>query len=203
MLIYRLNVVLWSEKERCYDRCQQLSRDKCQNVTKITKFIPRHLGKNFWYSRTTLTHIESGSGNPSLSNLIKIATGLRVTVEELVSPPFNPVQLIPASELPQVSQAKGMVTITKILPESSRGFAIDKVLIKGPYRMKGSPHKKGTKEYLCCLKGKMSLFTEGEKFSLKTGDLLIFPGDQHHSYFNDAKSDLEFISIVSLPSSIE
>ncbi len=170
---------------------------KSQNLSQDT------LAKISGIPRTTLTHIESGSGNPSLSNLIKIATGLRVTVEELVSPPFNPVQLIPASELPQVSQAKGMVTITKILPESSRGFAIDKVLIKGPYRMKGSPHKKGTKEYLCCLKGKMSLFTEGEKFSLKTGDLLIFPGDQHHSYFNDAKSDLEFISIVSLPSSIE
>ena len=130
---------------------------------------------------------------------MKLAQGLRVSVEELLSPPFSPVEHIPAGKLPRLQQAQGNVEIVKILPEVRSGFTIERVTVKAGFRMKGSPHKKGTKEYLCCLQGSITLHTEGEKFSVGEGDLLIFPGDQHHSYLNDSNIHAEFISIVSLP----
>ena len=34
-----------------------------------------------------MTHIESGSGNPSLHNLIKVAAALQVSIEELLTRP--------------------------------------------------------------------------------------------------------------------
>ena len=46
--------------------------------------------------RSTLTHIESGSGNPSLQNLLKVAQALQVSIEELLSPPREEVTYIPA-----------------------------------------------------------------------------------------------------------
>ena len=39
--------------------------------------------------RSTLTNMESGSGNPSLQNLIKISSAFQVSVEELLSFPRN------------------------------------------------------------------------------------------------------------------
>ncbi len=37
--------------------------------------------------RSTVSHVESGSGNPSLRSLIKVANALHVSIEELLARP--------------------------------------------------------------------------------------------------------------------
>ncbi|SME94916.1 helix-turn-helix domain-containing protein [Pseudobacteriovorax antillogorgiicola] len=161
------------------------------------KYSQEQLARRADIPRTTLSNLESGTGNPSLRTLVSLAKGLRVSVEELLSPPHREVELIKKQDLPL--EERGKVCITKILPEVRSGFAIDRVKIEARGRMKGAPHKVGTKEYLCPLKGSVTLFLEGDAYIVKAGDLLIFPGDHHHSYQNSGDSVVEFISIVSLP----
>mgnify|MGYP003683428919 CR=1 FL=1 len=174
---------------------ENLSRN-IKRLRDMSKLTQTQLAKQASVPRTSISHMESGQSNPSLNNLFAVAKALRVTVDELLSPPYNPVQYIPKSKVPRVEQAAGNVEISKIVPEPIQGFEIDRVLVQPGYRMKGSPHMKGTKEYLCSIKGGIHLYTEGEVFKLKAGDVVVFPGDQAHSYYNSGKSQAEFVSVV-------
>ena len=51
-------------------------------------------------------------------------------------------------------------------------------------RMVGVPHTVGTREYLTCERGAIELAAGGDRWRLEEGDMLVFRGDQRHSYFN-------------------
>ena len=50
--------------------------------------------------RSTITHMESGGGNPSLTNLCKLAAALGVSIETLLSRPRQACSLLKAADVP-------------------------------------------------------------------------------------------------------
>jgi quercetin dioxygenase-like cupin family protein len=50
--------------------------------------------------------------------------------------------------------------------------------------MTGVPHTPGTREYITCESGEILLVVAGERWSLTPGDVVVFRGDQRHSYHN-------------------
>lgn len=69
-------------------------------------------------------------------------------------------------------------------------------------RMVGVPHTEGTREYLTCEKGRIELIVAGDHYQLSPGDMLVFRGDQRHTYKNpDARSKAVAISVVCFSSS--
>jgi quercetin dioxygenase-like cupin family protein len=50
--------------------------------------------------------------------------------------------------------------------------------------MIGVPHTPGTTEYLTCESGTILLVASGEEWTLAPGDVVVFRGDQKHSYAN-------------------
>jgi quercetin dioxygenase-like cupin family protein len=68
-------------------------------------------------------------------------------------------------------------------------------------RMVGVPHTAGTKEYLTCESGLDELIVAGEHWLLEAGDMLVFRGDQRHSYRNpDKRANAVAISVVCFAS---
>ncbi len=143
--------------------------------------------------RTTLTNIESGVGNPSLTNLVKISSALGVGIEELLSRPRSDCLLVPSQKIPIEERTHGQAKIYKLLPDKIKGIEIDKIELKAGAIMGGLPHLTGTKEYLTVLQGEITVSVAGEAYSIKKGDVFAFPGDQPHSYKNT--SDLVSIAI--------
>lgn len=137
--------------------------------------------------RTTLTHMESGYGNPSLQNLLKVAGALQVSVEELLSLPRSEVELIKAKDIPKVVK-KGGVSILKLLPDPVPGMEIDRIEVEPLGRMKGTPHLAKTKEYFYCTQGSMEIFLNKKRYDVSKGDVIAFPGDLPHGYVNPSKS---------------
>jgi len=144
--------------------------------------------------RTTLTNIESGEGNPSLSNIIKLAKALNVSIDLLVSAPRPETILLKENELPL--EIKGGASITKLLPEKIKGLDIDRVKLDPGQTFRGTPHLAGTREYMTVIKGVIVIRMNGEKFHLLQNDVLAFPGDVHHSYENPLASESSYMSIV-------
>ena len=63
--------------------------------------------------------------------------------------------------------------------------------------MTGVPHKTGTREYLTCERGCIELVAGGEHHRLEAGDMLVFRGDQRHSYLNpDRRRAAIAVSVV-------
>ena len=144
--------------------------------------------------RTTLTNIESGESNPSLSNVIKLSSALNVSLDLLVSRPRPETILIKKDEL--AFENKNGVKIVKILPETSKDLDVDKVAL-GPHEVfRGSPHLNGTKEYMTVISGEVIVKLFGEEYHVQCGDLLAFPGDVPHSYHNPLNKVVEYMSII-------
>lgn len=132
--------------------------------------------------RPTCTNLESGSSNPTLQVLIKIATALQVSLEELIGPPRASVQFYAAGE--RARRRRGLVVVSKMLPESVRGLDLERMELPSGVQMAGVPHTQGVREYLACETGTIELTVGGTTWTLKPGDVVAFPGDQKHAYRN-------------------
>lgn len=146
--------------------------------------------------RSTVANMESGGGNPSLSNLVRVSAALGVGIEELVARPRSESTLIRKADVPIKRLSRGRVQISKLLPERVHGLEIDRMDFDPGASMGGTPHVLGTKEYFYCLEGKMQVLVTGRAFELDSGDVLAFPGDQRHSYRSPGGSGGRAISVV-------
>ncbi|GJM10020.1 MAG: transcriptional regulator [Lysobacteraceae bacterium] len=146
--------------------------------------------------RSTITHIESGQGNPSVANLARIAAALGVGLDELVSEPRHEHLLIKAADVPTVVKSAGRVSVGKLLPDQIKGLEIDRMTWAPRAAMRGTPHVQGTKEYLHCLAGIVQVQVGSHRYTLEPGDVLAFAGDQRHSYLNAGDVEATAISVV-------
>ena len=146
--------------------------------------------------RPTLAHLESGSANPTLSVLMRLASALQVLIEELVAPPRASATHYSADELPQ--RQRGSVLVRKLLPDAMRGLDIERITVPAGAQFVGIPHTRGTREYLCCERGELTLTVGGQTHVLAEGDVLVFRGDQRHTYLNAADTEAVGVSVVTL-----
>lgn len=146
--------------------------------------------------RSTITHIESGDGNPSLTNLCKLAAALNVSIEELLSRPRNECTLIKAADVAVLQRGADKVQVYKLMPDKIKGIEIDRMEFAANASLGGHPHLQGTKEYLVTLKGEVTVYVDGQNYTVRKGDVLAFPGDQRHSYKNPKSTAAIALSVV-------
>jgi quercetin dioxygenase-like cupin family protein len=143
-----------------------------------------------------VSHIESGSGNPSLRSLIKVANALQVSIEELLARPRTEVHLVRSVDLPSTTKSKGAVRVTRLLPDPIPGMLIDRVEIEAGGQLTGAPHLPNSKEYITVVAGDLKISVAGQTHRLKAGDVLAYPGDQPHHYGNVGRGKVTFLSVV-------
>jgi transcriptional regulator with XRE-family HTH domain len=146
--------------------------------------------------RATWGHLESGAANPTLAVLDRVATALQVPLEELTAAPRSSGRLYPRAALASRKQGDGIVR--KLLPDAIPGMLIDRMEIPPRGRITGVPHMPGTREYLTCEAGEITLAAGGEQWRLTSGDVVVFRGDQRHSYTNSGARTAVGYSVVVL-----
>jgi transcriptional regulator with XRE-family HTH domain len=144
--------------------------------------------------RATWAHLESGAANPTLAVLHKVAAALQVSLEELISAPRATARFYARAELAHA--LRGQAQIRKLLPDKIPGMEIDRMEIAAGGRMVGVPHTPGTREYLTCESGQILLHVAGERWTLTPGDVVVFRGDQRHSYQNVSSRSAVGYSVV-------
>jgi len=146
--------------------------------------------------RATWGHLETGSANPTLAVLDRAASALQVPLEELTAAPRAFGRKYEKAVLRTRRQGDG--EIRQLLPDPIPGMLIDRMELPPRGRITGVPHMPGTREYLTCESGEIVLSVAGEEFRLSPGDVLVFRGDQRHSYANPAAERAVGYSVVVL-----
>jgi len=146
--------------------------------------------------RPTWANLESGAANPTLTVLLKVSAALQVSLEELVGPAKASARLFARGELR--SKRRGKVTVADLLPDRVAGLQMERMELPPGSGMTGVPHTPGTREYLCCERGEILLTASGEQWTLTPGDVLVFRGDQKHSYRNRGRKTAVAYSVVAL-----
>jgi len=135
--------------------------------------------------RATWGNLESGAANPTLQVLYGVANALSVSLEELRAAPRARARHYPVASLS--SRQRGAVTVRKLLPDPLPGLELDRMELPPGARLVGVPHTAGTREYLVCESGPLVLVASGERYQLEPGDVVVFRGDQRHSYENPGR----------------
>jgi len=180
---------------------EEISRNLGKNISALrvkSGMSQLSLAKLANVPRSTIAHLESGGGNPTLVNLARISAALLVSFEELVHRPRPLCQLVKAKDIRATKRNQGLATVFKLLPDPIPGMEIDRIQMEIGGKLGGVPHSEGTKEYLTCIRGSITVTVLGAKYLLEEGDVLAFPGDHPHAYQNSGSSKAVGFSVVVL-----
>jgi transcriptional regulator with XRE-family HTH domain len=159
-------------------------------------FTQQQLARLSGVPRPTWANLESGGANPTISVLMKVAAALQVSIEELLSAPRAAARFYAAAALPE--RTRGEVVLRQLLPDAIPGMSIERMTLPPRSRMSGVPHMPGTREYLTVEAGQIQLVVSGERFLVGAGDVVVFRGDQNHSYRNPGARAAVGYSVVLL-----
>jgi transcriptional regulator with XRE-family HTH domain len=146
--------------------------------------------------RATWANLESGSANPTLHVLQRVALALSISIEELIAMPKASARLYERGALP--TRQRGPVELRSLLPDPIPGMMIERMELPARAKLVGVPHTPGTREYLTCERGVIVLTAGGERWKLETGDVVVFRGDQRHAYTNPEGAIAVGFSVVVL-----
>ena len=106
------------------DKPDLVSRHLARNLAalrQVRSLTQDALAKAAGVPRSTIANLESSSGNPSLTVLIKVANALSVPLDELLASPRAKVRKWPRNELATQSAGRG-VTIRSLIPERVEAY---------------------------------------------------------------------------------
>jgi transcriptional regulator with XRE-family HTH domain len=141
------------------------------------------LARRAGVAKSTLSQLESGTGNPSVETLWALAVALGVPFSRLVDPPRVPVRLIRPGEGPVMysEQANYAATLLASCPPGARRDIFRVVVQPGDPRI-SQPHNPGTSEHLILSTGKALAGPVSEPVEVSPGDYLSYPGDEQHIF---------------------
>ncbi len=175
-----------------------INRNLADNIRRLREarnLSQQQIAKLSGIPRPTWASLETGTANPTLAVLNKAANALNISIEELVGPPRSEFKFIPAAKVRE--RKRQGATIRPLVAETIAGLEITRTELEAGGRMIGVPHKEGTREYLTCERGQVELVAAGKHHLLNEGDMLVFRGDQRHSYINPDKRRISIsVSVV-------
>ena len=183
------------------DKPALISRHLARNLAslrQVRSLTQEALAKAAGLPRSTIANLESGDGNPSLAVMAKVAAALGTSIDELIASPRAKVRRWAAGDLASRSRGRG-VTTRALVPEPVPEEMLELMELAPQAAMAGTPHLPGTREFFSCLEGQVTIFVAGDRYDLKAGEVLGFPGNVPHSYRNvDGASRAVGISVVVL-----
>lgn len=134
-------------------------------------------------SKTSLSKIEAGQGNPSLDVLCRIASALNVPVGSLFGEESRPqLQVIRRDEGRVVTSESGLVARPVLTEGRNHRTEIYEIRVPSQGAYHSLAHLSGTREFICCLEGDLTLGPQGQEVHLQAGDSVWFSADLAHSY---------------------
>jgi transcriptional regulator with XRE-family HTH domain len=163
----------------------------------------RDLGERAGVSAPMLSQVERGETSPTLAVAQKIATGLDLSLSQLLRlDESEGVTVIPRDERrPGKSRASGheYQLLTPQLP-GQRAEVSRHALAPGA--MTGGPddppmHEPGSRETAVLLAGRLTLTCAGTRYELNEGDAVTFDADLPHHFENPGRSEARFMAVVT------
>jgi transcriptional regulator with XRE-family HTH domain len=134
-------------------------------------------------AKSTLSQLESGTGNPSVETLWALSVTLEVPFAQLVEPAKPRVQFIRAGEGPRFASDKADYIAT-LLASSPSNVRRDIYLVNAQIGRprKSDPHSAGTVEHVVLSAGRALVGPTEEARELRPGDYISYPGDVPHIF---------------------
>lgn len=154
-------------------------------------------------SKTILSRIERGEGNPSIETLWRISQALDVPLGSLLEVDDQPrVRLLPSRSGEPLRGHSGMAAW--LIHADGRGHRTELFDIELPpdSEQRAEPHPPGSQEVVVCLRGSATVGPGGEAVSLQVGDSAWFVADGTHRYSAGPRG-ARLLNLILLPIAVE
>lgn len=134
-------------------------------------------------AKSTLSQLESGTGNPSVETLWALSVTLDVPFARLVEPPRPKVQVIRSGEGPTFASERADYVATLLSsspPNARRDIFLVSVQPGAP--RESDPHMPGVIEHVVLSTGRALVGLADDPVELHPGDYIAYPGDEEHVF---------------------
>ena len=161
----------------------------------------RDLAERSGVSAPMLSQVERGATSPTLAVAARIATGLDLSLSQLLRLDEDPHVVIVrrgqgrkrkrgghrVEELtPPLPGQRADVSLHRLVPRAVTGGADDPPI-----------HEPGSRETAVVLEGTVTLAVDGERHQLRAGDSVTFDADLSHHFVNDGEQPAELLAVVA------
>lgn len=149
-------------------------------------------------SKSMLARIERGEANPSIACLVKVSSGLRIELNQLIDTPREAVHYIPIEKMIPTKQVEGKYSIyTYFLYDNSQSFEIYGIELDPTGVYYSGAHGENTMEYITVTHGTLNLKISGVSYEIKPGDAFRFDSDVEHWYCNETDEMTKLIVVFT------
>jgi len=159
------------------------------------------LAKRAGVSKTLLSRLEAGTGNPSVETLWRLANALDIPLGLLIDSGEPPAtRFIEASEGPVVVSQGGFLGRLILGEGRDHRTEVYELHVGAGVDYPTDAHAAGTEELVVCTHGAVEVGPQGQEVELSPGDALWFPADLPHRY--RAQQDSKALLVMSYPSGL-
>jgi transcriptional regulator with XRE-family HTH domain len=134
-------------------------------------------------AKSTLSQLESGTGNPSVETLWSLGVALGVPFSQLVDPPAPQVRVVRAGKGAVIQSERAAFLATLLSAGSPHARRDLYVIALEPGSVRSAePHIPGSVEHIVVAAGRMRAGPLDALIELAPGDYASFRGDIRHSY---------------------
>lgn len=172
--------------------------ENIKNIRETKNLSLEQVSEQTGVSRSMLAQIEREEANPSIGTLGKIASGLRIDIKDLISPPKNSFYHLREYEMTVTKKSDNNYTVYTCFPFGENpNFEIYKIVIEANGEYKSNSHGENTREYISVSEGVLTIQTKGKEYNIKKDDMFRFDTDKEHIYINKDKNRVSFICIFT------
>jgi XRE family transcriptional regulator, regulator of sulfur utilization len=162
----------------------------------------RDLAERSGVSAPMLSQVERGETSPTLSVAERIATGLELSLSQLLRlDEGNGVSVVRASERRRGGSARGHRYGIVTPPNPGQRAEVSEHVLSGGAATGGPDdppiHEPGARETAVVLEGSLRLLCDGDAHDLATGDAVTFDADLPHHFENPGKREARFLAVVA------
>jgi transcriptional regulator with XRE-family HTH domain len=133
--------------------------------------------------KSTMSGLETGSGNPSLETMWALAAALDIPLARLLDPPPHEVAFQHVGDMPSLPSTTANYVATLLSPSPTNARRDVYFIQAEPGEPRESqPHPQGTIEHVVLGRGAARIEVLGKSYDLGVGDYLTHPGDQPHRF---------------------
>ncbi|MDP9189535.1 MAG: XRE family transcriptional regulator [Actinomycetota bacterium] len=175
--------------------------DRVRHLREAMGLSLRDLAERCGVSAPMLSQVERGETSPTLAVASRIASGLDLTLSQLLRLDEGRHVVITRARNRRTRRKQGH-TVEEITPPlpGQRADVSAHTLVAGA--VTGSPgdpplHEPGARETAVVLEGEIDLFIDGERHQLGRGDSVTFDADLPHHFENNGDAHASFLAVVA------
>jgi transcriptional regulator with XRE-family HTH domain len=161
----------------------------------------RDLAERSGVSAPMLSQVERGDTSPTLAVAQKIASGLDLTLSQLLRLDEDRHVVIVRAGKGRTRRRRGhkLEELTPPLPGQRADVSVHTL---APGSATGAPddppvHEPGSRETTVVIEGTAELFIDGQRHELSEGDSVTFDADLPHHFENNSSSESRLIAVVA------